>query len=131
LRRTFVLLVLAAASLAPAAAAEGPQTPAPYTLGATVRCVRATGATVGKVPRVGTDRSQLRDLAQRTSFEVRAKGRFVDVALAPSPSGAQLLLELLDVPQNKYEVSARGNAVLLYARAGKALAARVTRCLRG
>jgi 8-oxo-dGTP pyrophosphatase MutT (NUDIX family) len=110
----------------PGVSATVPATSPVYSLAATRRCLEEAGLLVGPV---GTRDPRLRalgDLAQRTSVTVMSGGEVVGLAFGD----AELLADLLAVPDDPYTIETRGNAVLLYRPAARPQAAAVRRCLR-
>lgn len=109
------------------AAASAPTAPSPiYTASATRRCLLTRNAQMTPI-RARTGRlRQLADLAQRTSFEVRLRGRTIGLAFG----NTRLLADLLVVPNDPYRIETRGNALLMYLPAARAQAAVVRACLR-
>lgn len=97
-----------------------------YAAAPTRRCLRARGASVTPIRARAGRLRELRDLAQRTSFEVKLRGRSVGLAFGNTP----LLSELLRVPNDRYRIATRGNALLLYRPGARAQAAVVRSCLR-
>lgn len=93
---------------------------APFELGQTLACLRRSGASVRRLEPADPELRALRDLAQRTSFRVRANGQEVGVAFGRDVASAQLLEELLTLPGSSYAVVRRGNVVVLYSRSESA-----------
>lgn len=132
--------ILAAAAVAAAAAAcvnnvasAGPTAASPsehYSLVATSGCLRAKAATIGRLrPRDGRLRA-MRDLAQRTSHEVRVRGTVVGVAFQRDEADARLLIELLIVPSDPYRLVQAGNVVIMSRKTDRTAHAVVMGCLR-
>jgi len=86
---------------------------APYALAAAEACLRARGASVQPLRPRDAQLRALRDLAQRRSLEVHIDGALVGAAVAPDAAGAELLVELLQLPNSPYEIVRRGNVVVL------------------
>lgn len=98
----------------------------PYAVAPTRRCLSARKLRMTKI-RVRSGRlKELADLAQKTSFEVRVRGRIVGVAFGNSA----LLTELLRVPGNRHRLERRRNVLLVYLPAARSQAAVVRACLR-
>jgi hypothetical protein len=104
----------------------GAPTPQRYSLAATRRCLDRAGLRVGPVEKTDSRLRALGDLAQRTSISVHADGKVIGVAFGD----AELLAELLAVPNDPYMIETRGNVVLLYLPSAKPQALRVRDCLR-
>ena len=102
----------------------------PYSLALTQKCLRALGGTVTKVRRTDARRIAISDLAQRTSFEVRLRGKSALFAFAKGPSEASLLRELLVAPNDPYVLTVKRNAVVMYQPASRQIATSAMRCLR-
>ena len=68
----------------------------------------------------------LRDLAQRTSLQVRVQGETFGIAFG----NGKLLAELLRAPDNPYVLEVRGDALLVYRPVARAWAQVVRACLR-
>lgn len=102
----------------------------PYSLSASTRCLEARGASVARVRPLDTHLRRLRDLAQRTSREARVGKQSVGLAFARSEAGAELLVELLTVPNMTYRLAQRSNVVLMYKPASRAALADAVACLR-
>lgn len=83
------------------------------------RCLRAKGAALSRVPRTTKSMALLHDLAQRTSFLARIRRSEVGVGVMPSVANAQLLVELLFVPNSGYRIHRRGNVVFLSRASGR------------
>lgn len=92
----------------------------PFARGPTLACLRRSGASVTGLTASDPDLRALRDLAQRASFSIRAGGRHVALAFGRDVAGAELLEELLAVPDSRYAVGRRGNVVVLYPRGDRA-----------
>lgn len=108
----------------------GPAAAARYSLSATTRCLEARGASVKPVRPLDSQLRQLRDLAQRTSREARLGRQSVGLAFTQSEANAELLVELLAVPNNAYRVVQRRNVVLMYKLGSRAALADTVECLR-
>ncbi len=105
---------------------EPRKNPARYALGPTRSCLEERGAAVSPIRPADPQLRALRDLAQRTSLEVRFRGETVGLAFGD----AKLLAELLRVPDDPYLVDVRRNAVLMYRPSARAEARVVQSCLR-
>lgn len=96
-----------------------------YLVAPTRRCLAARGIEMTRI-RTRTRRlKELADLAQRTSFEVRLRGRIVALAFGNSV----LLAELMRVPGNRYRLERRANVLLMYLPNARAQATTVRACL--
>jgi hypothetical protein len=115
----------AAAGVGQASATETPYSRAPST-----RCLRSHGVESSKIRPIDASRSSLADLAQHTSLEVRTSRASVLLAFTPSPSQADLLVELLTMPSNRYKLQVRRNVLLMFRAQDRKLADLVTACLR-
>ena len=104
----------------------GAATSAVYSLDATRRCLLQSGFLVGPVGTTDPRLRALGDLAQQASIAVRSGGEVVGLAFGD----AQLLADLLAVPDDPYTIETQGNAVMLYRPAAGRHAAAVRRCLR-
>ncbi|MBA2643093.1 MAG: hypothetical protein H0U82_09225 [Actinobacteria bacterium] len=101
-----------------------------YSLAATSRCLRTKDATIGPLrPRDARLRA-MRDLAQRTSREVRLQGDIVGIAFQRDEAAASLLIELLRIPSDPYRLVQAGNVVVMSRRADRAAHSVVVNCLR-
>ena len=101
-------------------------TPRRYAFEPTRRCLVANGA---RVSRLRAEEGRLRELAafaQKTSFAVRLDGRTVAVAFG----NADLLAELLTVPDNPYKLEVRDNVLLMFLPRAREQASAVRSCLR-
>lgn len=85
-----------------------------YTRAETIACLRSNGATVNALSASDRHLRALRDLAQGRTVEVRRGETTTALAFASDVAGAALLVELLAVPGNPYQVTRRGNVVALY-----------------
>ena len=101
-----------------------------HTLTATSRCLRAKGATIRRLRPLDPRLRAMRDLAQRTSHEVRVRGKIVGVAFQRDEADARLLLELLRVPNDPYRLVRDGNVVVMSRKPDRAAHATVVGCLR-
>lgn len=103
----------------------------PFALGPTVSCLRRRGAKVTRVPASDATLRSLRDLAQRTSRQVTRQGETAWFALSGNVAGAELLLELLTQPEQRYALAREGNAVVVRPTGSpRALSRVVVACLR-
>ena len=102
---------------------------APSRRAETLACLREHGATVTPLRPSDRELRALRDLAQGDSVEVRLDGATVAMAFAEDVGGAQLLVELLTVPDGAYEIVRSGNVVVLHRPSAGAGLAAVTDCL--
>jgi len=110
-------------------AVAGTSTAAPdrsYALAPTRRCLLGKKLSVGPIGKPNERLQALGDLAQRTSLAVRSGGQIVGLAFGD----AHLLAELLAVPNDRYTLEIRRNAVLLYLPSARRQAALVRACLR-
>jgi hypothetical protein len=123
------LVVLVAAGCSAHSASD--PAAAPYLEGPTEACLRADGAAIRPLHPTTPAFRMLGDLAQRRSFEVRLDGAVVGVAFAKDVAGAQLLVDLLTLPNVRYEADDHGNVVVLHRSAEAETAANVASCLRG
>lgn len=113
-------------------AATGPSTTAPpvHAMAPTAVCLEMSGATVGKVlPRDERLRA-LGDLAQTNSVEATIDDGLVGMAFAASPADAELLAELLRVPDDPYRIVTKDNVVLMYEPAAEPALRKSVDCLR-
>jgi len=137
-RRTTVLIGVlvavgalgAAPTVGEVARAASRVSSAPYSLAASTRCLRANGATVARVQPRNARLRALRDLAQRTSREVRVGSRIVGIAFVERSSDAELLIDLLRVPSDPYRLQRRQNVIMMARPRDRRAAALVTSCLR-
>lgn len=111
------------------ASTTGPAT-AVYAQAATEACLIDRGAAVRRLRPLDAQLRALRDLAQRRSLEVHVADALVGTAFAADSSRAELLVELLQVPESPYRVVRRGNVVLLHRPADDAAFQVVSTCLR-
>ena len=102
---------------------------APFSRKATLACLRSEGATIAEIRPSDRHRRALRDLAQGRTAEVRLDGTAVALAFARDVAAADLLVELLTVPDNPYEIIRRGNVVVLQRPAEEAGTSVVSGCL--
>jgi pyruvate/2-oxoglutarate dehydrogenase complex dihydrolipoamide acyltransferase (E2) component len=121
----------AATTEEPRTTTSGPATTAPtaprsYALAPTRRCLLDAGFAVSKVRSTDPRLRALGDLAQRTSLELSRDGQTMGLAFTDT----QLLMSLLQVPNDPYLLEARRNALLMYRPAGRAQAKVVFGCLR-
>lgn len=131
LRRKLKLLVLAGGlGFAVVGAGDASAGSRPYSLVLTQKCLRTAGVTVTKVRRTDRRRIAISDLAQRTSFEARDRGRSVLFAFAKGPSEASLLRELLFTPNDTYVLVLKNNVVVMYQPAARKAATTAMACLR-
>ena len=129
--RLITLSFLAAALVAPTVAEAAPTAVRPYSKAATKQCLKAAGRTVSDVRRVDSRRMAFRDLAQRTSLEVRFGKRWIALAFTPSAAHAAFLRDALRIPNDPYTLRVRGNVVLMFDADGPlSQLAAVERCLR-
>jgi hypothetical protein len=127
------LLVALATVVAPAQGRPAaPSTPqdALYSLSGTARCLKSRGAIVAPIRPRNSRLRALRDLAQKTSREVRVVRKIVGVAFLPTAGRAELLVELLTVPKDPYRIQRRNNVVLVARPSDRSAAAFVLGCLR-
>jgi hypothetical protein len=110
------------------AAAQSALTEA-YGKGPTVSCLRGKGAAVTAVTPANRRLRALRDLAQKTSWQAKLGGDVVGVAIGRSAGEAAMLVDLLRIPNDRYRIERRDNAVLLYAPASADLAQVIRGCL--
>ena len=103
---------------------------APHTQTETEACFRNRGASVQTLRPLDAQLRALRDLAQRRSVEVHLDGALMGAAFAPDVAGAELLVELLQVPNTQYEIARRGNVVVLYRPGDDSAFQVVSACLR-
>jgi hypothetical protein len=96
-----------------------------YSLAPTRRCLEDEGFVARPISGDDPRLQELSDLAQRTSLEIRRDGELVGLALGD----AELLADLLAVPNDLYTIETHGNAVLLYLPTARATAGAVRRCL--
>ena len=73
---------------------------------------------------------QLRDLAQRTSREVRIGTRSIGLAFTRTVGDATILVELLTVPNDVYRIVRLRNVVLMYKPVARPAFAAASACLR-
>src|SRR6266540_3472901 len=90
-----------------------------FSLEATSRCLVRRDAKVGRVLPSDQRLRALRDLAQRTSIQVKLPTGLVGIAFSKTASDARLLAELLVVPKDPYRIAVRGNALLMYKPASR------------
>ena len=100
--------------------------PPPYELAATRRCLRSAGVAVSPIRSTDPRLRALGDLAQRTSLELHLGGQTLGLAFA----NAQLLADLLRVPDDPYRMQVRRNALLMYPPAARGQVEIVLSCLR-
>ena len=100
-----------------------------YELAPTRRCLEARGAVVRRLDAGEGRLRTLRDLAQRTSYEVRLDGARIGLALTRRAADARLLVMLLRIPGDAYRLERRRNAVLMYLSADRLRGATVRDCL--
>lgn len=100
-----------------------------YELAATRRCLTGTGAVVRRLDADAGRLRALRDLAQKTSYEVRVDGTRIGLVIAASVADARLLEMLLRAPGDTYRLERRRNAVLMYRNADRRRVAIVRGCL--
>ena len=110
----------------PAGAAQANLSPAAVTL-----CLQTDGILIGDVQPRDARLQAFHDLAQQTSFEARLGQRSVAVAVAATAGDAQLLAELLQVPDDPYRVVVNGNVVIMYQADAEDTYRSVVRCVRG
>ena len=101
-----------------------------YRKAPTVSCLRQKGIVVAAIKPVDRRLRALRDLAQKTSWQAKKGSRVVGASINRSVDDARFLLDLLRVPNDRYRLDSRGNAVLLYLPAASSLATVVRGCLR-
>ncbi len=101
-----------------------------YSLAATVACLQSRGAVVARVRPVDTRLRALRDLAQRISRVARVGSGTLGFAVARDSGQAQVLAELLAVPDDPYRIAVRGNVVLMYRPSSRRAFAVALSCLR-
>jgi hypothetical protein len=85
----------------------------PYARQPTVACLERHGGVVSHVRATNRRVRALRDLAQKTSFQVRLGNAVVAIAITRSQSDASFLFELLQVPKDPLVLGRQRNAVLL------------------
>jgi hypothetical protein len=107
-------------------ATTAPTPPRPYALAPTRRCLLGAGFAVSKVRSADPRLRALGDLAQRTSLELSRDGQTMGLAF----NHTQLLMSLLQVPNDPYRLEARRNALLMYRPTARAQAKVVFGCLR-
>lgn len=78
------------------------------------RCLGADGIVLGEVVPRDERLQALRDLAQTTSFDATADGRSVSLAILATAGDAELLADLLTVPDDPYQVVVHGNVLVMY-----------------
>jgi hypothetical protein len=125
-----LLLLVGALGYAVAGVGDATAAAGLYSLAPTQKCLRAAGATVTKVRRTDRRRIAISDLAQRTSFEARRRGKSVLFAFAKGPSEASLLRELLFAPNDTYTLVVKNNVVIMYQQAARKAATTAIGCLR-
>jgi hypothetical protein len=101
-----------------------------YSQAATEACLRDRGASIRRLRPLDAQLRALRDLAQHRSLEVHLDDALVGAGFAPDIAGAQLLVELLQVPSSPYAVVRRGNVVVLHEPTDDAAFQVVSACLR-
>ena len=101
----------------------------PFSRSETLACLRSEGATVDALRPSDQQRRALRDLAQGRAMEVHLDGAIIPVAFAHDVAAAELLVELLTVPDSAYEIVRRGNVVVLQPSEHSALNNSLARCL--
>lgn len=102
----------------------------PYELRPTVTCLRRRGAVVGRVSGDDATLRSIRDLAQRTSRSVTLRGETAWLAVGKSVAEAQLLIELLALPGQPYDVARHGNAVVIRRSGSVTTSKAAVACLR-
>jgi hypothetical protein len=100
--------------------------PPQFAFAPTRRCLLAKGALVSRLRAESGRLRELAGFAQRTSFAVRLRRRTVALAFG----NAELLAELLAVPDNPYRIEVISNALLMFLPHARAQAAEVRSCLR-
>lgn len=100
-----------------------------YRKAPTVACVRRARADVTAIAPADKRLRALRDLAQKTSWQAKRGADVVGVSINRTSNDAQLLIELLRVPRDRYRLERKANAVLLYVPSSRALASAVRACL--
>jgi hypothetical protein len=112
------------------AASQPPDpTAAPFEQRRTLDCLRRAGATVARLEPANSELRAVRDLAQRTSFQVQVDGELVALVFGRDVAAAVLLEELVAVPDSAYATTRRGNVVVLYRRDEPSALRRVAVCL--
>lgn len=101
-----------------------------YGLEPTKRCLEGRGAAASEVRPTDERLQALRDLAQRNSFQVTVGAEVVGMAFAASGSDAQLLAELLTVPEDRYRIVTKENVVLIFRSPAEATFRASVECLR-
>lgn len=110
--------------------ADDDPTAIPLVQADTLSCLRRSGATVSPLEPFDPVMRMLRDLAQRSAFEVRTSDTQLAIAFGRDVAGAILLEELLQVPADEHRIERRGNAVLVQARDAPGLSGEPGRCLQ-
>lgn len=96
----------------------------------TTGCLERGGAVVSDLRPSDPRLQALRDLAQRDSLEVTFGGQSVGLAFVPDAAAAELLVELLEVPDDPYRVTNDRNVVLMYKPSAAQAFRLATGCLR-
>lgn len=100
-----------------------------YRKAPTVSCLRGKNVAVAAIKPSDRRLRALRDLAQKTSWQATLRKGVVGVAIGRNANDAELLVELLSVPNDRYRLERRANAVLLYRPTAATLAKTVRNCL--
>ena len=100
-----------------------------YSKAPTVSCLREKQVAVAAVRPADRRLRALRDLAQKTSWQASKGKLVVGVSIGRNESEAELLVELLRVPNTPYRLEQRSNAVLVYLPPAASLAKKVRACL--
>ena len=95
----------------------------------TVSCLKEKRVVVTTVVPADRRLRALRDLAQKTSWQAKLGSRVVGVSINRTAADAELLLELLRVPNDAYRHERSANAVLLYRPSAAPLARTIRACL--
>jgi hypothetical protein len=104
--------------------------PDPYSLRASVTCLKQRGAIVTSVKPTNHRLRALRDIAQRTSVQIRIGRAVAGLAVGKSTSEGALLYELLQVPNDPLRLERRRNVVLLSPTWARAARLTIIDCLK-
>jgi hypothetical protein len=94
-----------------------------------IACLVRAGGRVGPVVPADARLRALRDLAQKTSMQVRIRGVVVGLAFQPDAASAGLLAELLRVPRDPYHLNRRGTVIVLAPRRAPSVHTTVLACV--
>jgi hypothetical protein len=103
---------------------------APFKQAVMLACLRRAGRSVAPVRASDPQLRVLRDVAKQASFQVRFRRHVIVLAFGKSVADAELLEELLMMPQSRYTIVRRGNVVVLYRRGQSAALTSLAGCLR-